>query len=80
MNSELTPEEWLEEVVKYGFIIEYDFGDFNEIKIIGTGAIGLVHQAFLKKVQNNVALKSFNFSKKFTNKEFVNELKATKIL
>nr|CAG8494912.1 11930_t:CDS:2 [Entrophospora candida] len=75
MIPELTPEEWLKEAVKDGFIIKYEFSEFSEIEVVGTGATGLVHRAFLRKLQNNVALKSFDFSEKFTNKEFVNELK-----
>src|SRR5688572_7251349 len=74
MIPELTPEEWLEEAVKDGFIIKYEFNEFSKIEVIGTGATGLVHRAFLRKLQNNIALKSFDFSKKFTNKEFVNEV------
>ncbi|CAH1760245.1 9204_t:CDS:2 [Entrophospora sp. SA101] len=58
MNSELTPEEWLEEVVKYGFIIEYDFGDFNEIKIIGTGP-GASTYTLVLEFANNGTLKEY---------------------
>ncbi|CAJ0913820.1 13155_t:CDS:2 [Entrophospora sp. SA101] len=75
MIPELTPEEWLEEAIKDSFIIKYELSEFSGIEVVGTGATGLVHRAFLRKLQNHVALKSFEFSKKFTNKEFVNELK-----
>ncbi|CAJ0633761.1 8170_t:CDS:2 [Entrophospora sp. SA101] len=74
MIPELTPEEWLEEAIKDSFIIKYELSEFSGIEVVGTGATGLVHRAFLRKLQNHVALKSFEFSKKFTNKEFVNEV------
>ncbi|CAH1768984.1 4019_t:CDS:1, partial [Entrophospora sp. SA101] len=53
MIPELTPEEWLEEAIKDSFIIKYELSEFSGIEVVGTGATGLVHRAFLRKLQNH---------------------------
>ncbi|CAJ0830815.1 11129_t:CDS:2 [Entrophospora sp. SA101] len=48
MIPELTPEEWVEDAVKDGFIIKYEFSEFSKIEVVGTGlsAVNGFHTGF----------------------------------
>ncbi|CAG8456417.1 10580_t:CDS:2 [Acaulospora morrowiae] len=69
---------WLEDSIKAGHIIYFDYSEFKVIKQIGKGGYGTVEYAEWKNTDQEVALKSLNTDEPQINeeslKEFVNEL------
>jgi hypothetical protein len=51
---------WIEEAIYKKFIKYYDYKDFSNIKIIGSGGFGKVYHANWKNPRNIFALKSLN--------------------
>ena len=64
---------WLENAIFEKLIKSYDYSDFKNIQLIGTGSSGKVFQANWKYSNQFVALKSFNEGQ-VTLKEFVKEV------
>jgi hypothetical protein len=75
MSNKADPKEhidWLNKSIKEKHIIYYEYSDFKNFQLIGSGSYGKVERANWK---NNrfYALKSFN-NDKITLKEAINEV------
>ena len=64
---------WLEGGIAEGYINNYDYSEFKNIKIIGYGAFGKVYRATWESSDTVVALKSFE-NNNLIMKEIVNEV------
>ena len=65
--------QWLEDGIAEGYINNYDYSEFKNIKIIGYGGFCKVYRATLEGSNTVVALKSFEYNN-LIMKEIVNEV------
>lgn len=65
---------WLERSITEEHIELYEYSDFENIQLIGSGAYGNVYRANRKNSSRIFALKSFNYEKQ-TLKEVVKEVR-----
>ncbi|CAG8440183.1 1521_t:CDS:2 [Acaulospora morrowiae] len=68
-------KKWLDDAIKKGTIIKYDFSTFRVIKSIGQGSFGKVFRASSSQFENPVALKAIPINDRFNIELLVNELK-----
>jgi hypothetical protein len=65
---------WIEEAIIKKHIKYYEYENFKNIQVIGSGAFGKVFRANWKNLDNYLALKSFFNLNNITLKEIVNEV------
>ncbi|SRR6266498_6041516 len=73
MVTEVNAIDWLEKSIVEGFIKNYNYLEFKNMKQIGSGSFGNVLRANWKNNDFFFALKFFN-NNKITLKEVVNEV------
>lgn len=65
--------DWLERSISEENIAYYEYLEFKNLKLIGSGSFGSVYRANWRNIDNFYALKTFN-NDKTTLKEVVNEV------
>ena len=65
---------WIEEAISKEYLRYYDYKDFNNFEVIGSGGFGKVYRAKWKNFENYLALKSFFHLDNVTAKEIVHEV------
>ncbi|GBB96557.1 hypothetical protein RclHR1_02780020 [Rhizophagus clarus] len=77
-NSEIVDTnewaQWIEDGITKDYINCYDYNEFQNIQLIGSGASGNVYKATWESQDTVIALKSFDIGK-YSVKEIVNEVK-----
>ncbi|CAB4437441.1 unnamed protein product [Rhizophagus irregularis] len=66
--------DWIEEAITKEYFKYYDYSQFSDVNVIGTGGFGKVYRANWKN-SKYLALKSFSNFNNATAKEVVHELK-----
>ena len=77
--SNFTHIDWLKNSIVNKYLNYYDYSEFNNIQLLGSGAYGNVVRANWKNTDTILALKSFN-NQEQSLKQVVNEVMKFSIL